>query len=79
MKHPLEWSEDCVVLLADEQVQLSCLSSAACRVGSRADGLRARTWQALLAGDRKMLERCAAEAPQCFDTPDLRRDLAERA
>ena len=42
MQHPLEWSEDYVVLLADEQVQLSGLSPAACRVGSRFDDLRAR-------------------------------------
>ena len=39
MEHPLEWREDYVVSLANEQVQLSVLSSAACRVGSRFDDL----------------------------------------
>ena len=62
MEHPHEWREDYVVLLADEQVQLSGLFLSACGVGSRFDDLRARLWRALGDGDERRPERCAAEA-----------------
>ena len=77
MEHPLEWGENYMVLLAAERAQLSGMSSIACRVGSRADDLRA--WQARGDEDGNLPELCTVQALRRFETHALWRGIAKRA